>query len=153
MKLVVVQQDQLFGPWLAAKIDGQWAQDRGPTIGLLDVTKRQICAAAQFTDCNGASVLLHCAGEGQTWLNREFLWFCFFYPFEQLQVRKIISPVESWNTQCRVFIEHLGFTLEATLKDASPKGDLLLYTMTRDQCKWLSLREKYRGQAEGSSSA
>jgi len=151
VKQVIVGEDQLFGPWLASKTDGQWAPGRGHVIGLLDLDKGLIVGAAQFTDCNGASVILHCAGEGRDWLNREFLWFCFFYPFEQLQVRKIISPVESSNNDCKKFIEHIGFTLEATLKDASPKGDLLLYTLNREDCKWLALREKYRGKAEGSS--
>ena len=82
-------------------------------------------------------------------MNREFLWYCFYYPFEQLQVKKILGLVESDNAEARKLDEHLGFTLEATLKDAAPKGDLLIYSMTRDQCKWLSLTERYRGKTQG----
>ena len=150
MKRVVTGWDRIFGPWLMEKTGGSWVPGRGSTIGLLD--DNEIVGASYYTDCNGASVILHCAGEGKKWLNREFLWFSFHYPFEQLQVNKIISPVESTNFECKRFIESLGFTLEATLKDASPKGNLLLYTLERADCKWLSLRNTYRGQAQGSSS-
>jgi RimJ/RimL family protein N-acetyltransferase len=71
---------------------------------------------------------------------REYLWFVFYFPFIQLGVTKIIAPVESGNLACRRFIEHIGFILEATLKDCAPKGDLLIYTMRKDQCKWLGLK-------------
>ena len=81
-------------------------------------------------------------------MNREFLWFCFYYPFEQLRVNKILGLVESTNLEAQRLNEHLGFTLEATLKDAAPKGDLLIYSMKRDQCKWLDLKGKYRGEAK-----
>lgn len=144
MRQIVTGEDQIFGPWLAEKTEGQWFAGRGPTIGLLDTNTRKILGACQYTDCNGASVILHCAGEGKDWLSREFLWFSFFYPFEQLKVRKIISPVESDNLDCIRFIEHLGFTLEAILQDASPKGNLNLYTLARDDCKWLSLGGYHR---------
>jgi RimJ/RimL family protein N-acetyltransferase len=90
---------------------------------------------------------VHLAGEGKDWLNREFLWFCFFYPFEQLNVTKIIAPIDSNNRASIRWTEHCGFTLEATLKDACPKGDMLLYTMTREACKWLQLKDRYRGKA------
>lgn len=144
MKQIVVGEDQVFGPWLMEKTGGQWVPGRGSTIGLLG--ESGISGCAYYTDCNRASIVLHCAGEGRNWLSREFLWFAFYYPFEQLQVRKIISPVESWNTDCKRFIENLGFTLEATLKNCSPGGDLLLYTLAKEDCRWLPLGKSYRGQ-------
>lgn len=153
MKLVIDQGwDHLIGPWMEERTQGTHSRERGPFISLID-DQRGILAACQFTDCNGASIVLHCVGDGKNWLNREYLWFVFFYPFEQLGVKKIICPVESSNLQSIRFIEHIGFTLEATLKDASPKGDLLLYTLSRENCKWLSLRNLYRGQAFGSSNS
>lgn len=96
--------------------------------------------------------MLHCAGEGRKWLNRNFLWYVFHYAFVELEVNKILSPVESDNSDSRRFIEHIGFSLEATLQDASPKGDLLIYSMKRVDCKWLNLKDKYLGQTKSSES-
>lgn len=145
MKFIIDNRDDVFGPWIAEKTGGLWVTGRGSTIGLLD-SKRGPIACSLFSDCNGSSIVLHCAGEGRDWLTREFLWFTFHYPFEQLKLRKIISPVESTNLDSIRFIKHIGFNLEATLQDACPKGSLLLFTMNRADCKWLSLKEKYRGQ-------
>lgn len=149
MKKVVVGWDHIFGPWIMEKTDGLWVPGRGSTIGLLD-QNGSISAATYYTDFNGASVIMHCAGEGRHWLNREFLWFSFYYPFEQLGCKKIISPIEESNKDSIRFCSNIGFELEATLKDASPKGNLLLYTLSKEKCKWLSLGDRYRGQTEGS---
>lgn len=93
--------------------------------------------------------MLHIATDmTKKWMNRDYLWYVFYYPFEQLRLKKIICPIESTNEICCRFVEHIGFVLEATLKDAAPKGDLLIYSMTKDQCKWLKLREKTSGQSQ-----
>jgi hypothetical protein len=148
MKVVVTGYDSIFGPWLMDKVQGHWILGKGHTIGLYDTVLDRPIAAVYYEGCNGASIMLHCAGEGRTWLNREFLWYVFHYAFVELEVNKIISPVESDNSDSRRFIEHIGFSLEATLKDASPKGDLLIYSLAKSDCKWLDLRNKYRGQTQ-----
>lgn len=150
MKRVVTGHDDLFGPWLMNQINGEWFPGKGSTIGLWEDGVGPI-AACYYDSCNGASIHGCLAGIGKRWMNREFLWFCFYYPFEQLKVNKIIGLVQSDNLAARKLDEHLGFTLEATLKDAAPNGDLLIYTMTKDQCKWLSLRNKHREQTESTT--
>ena len=135
---------------MALKLGSSWFAGRGSIIGLWDDAKGPI-AACLYEGSNGASIMMHCAGVGKSWLNREFLWFSFYYPFEQLKLKKILCPVEPDNLESQKFLKHLGFQLEATLKDAAPKGDLLIYTMSREQCKWLSLKETYRGQTKRSS--
>lgn len=153
MKHVITGWDHLFGPWLAARMpDGlDWKPGMGSTIGLLDEEKG-ILASCLYENGNGKSIIVHIAGEGKSWLNREFLWFCFYYPFEQLKLHKIIAPICSSNKDCIRWTEHIGFLLEATLKDASPKGDILLYTMVRANCRWLSLRKKLSGKTQSSPS-
>lgn len=150
MKRVLVGHDEVFGPWLMDKVQGSWLPGRGSTIGLWEDGTGPV-AACLYESCNGASVLGHLAGIGGKWMTREFLWFCFYYPFEQLKVNKILGLVESDNWEARQLDEHLGFHLEATLENAAPKGDLLIYSMTREQCRWLKLGDSYRGQAKGAS--
>lgn len=152
MKFVVTGQDHIFGPWWAEKSGSVWVPGKGYTIGLLS-ERRGIVACGYFESYNGASVLCHVASEGKNWLNREFLWFYFYYPFEQLKVKKLIAPIDSSNLPSVRFAQSIGFSLEATLKDACPKGDMLLFSMEKAACKWLTLRDRNHGQTESPRSA
>lgn len=151
MKQVITGADHFFGPWLAEKLDMTWVPGKGSTIGLL--TERGPVACGYFESYNGASVICHIATEGRNWLNRDYLWYFFHYPFEELGVRKILAPVDSTNKMCRRFIEHIGFTLEATLKDSCPQGDMLIYSMERSACKWLTLRDQISGKTQSTEAA
>lgn len=151
VKSVITGADHIFGPWLAERTGGRWVAGQGSTIGL--VGNGEICGAVLFEAFNGASIMMHCAGEGKKWLNREFLWFVFYYPFVQLNAKVIISPVESSNLDCIRFIEHIGFKAEATLRNASLTGDLLIYTMGKESCRWLSLKRSKNVEAESAYSA
>lgn len=153
MKLILDRADHLFGPWMMFRLKGEWFPGRGHIIGLWDDQTCSPLAACLYEGFNGASILLHIAAEGKRWMNREYLWFVFYYPFVQLGVNKIIAPIESTNTSCSKFVEHIGFSLEATLVGAAPNGDLLIYTMSKDECRWLELGKKYRGQALSAKAA
>jgi len=67
-------------------------------------------------------------------------WFAaiFDYPFNQLGVNKILGHVLSKNEKAIRLDEKFGYTLEAVIKDYSPDGDLLIYSMTRDKCRVLN---------------
>lgn len=138
MKKLVIGQDDYVGPWICARAGGTWVPGRGVTIGLAEGT--QLLAGMLYEDCNGANIIMHCAAEGSEWMTREFLWFSFAYPFEQLGVRRVTSPVAATNFKARHFVERLGATLEATLKDAHPTGDLLVYCMRKEDCRWLNIK-------------
>ena len=152
MKRILTGHDEVFGPWIMAQTGGHWLPGMGSTIGLWDDEVGPI-AAALYCNCNGASVAVHLAGVGKKWMNREYLWYCFHYPFEELKVNKLLGLVESTNAEAIRLNLHFGYTIEATLKDAAPKGDLLVMTMTKDQCKWLTLKDRYRGQTLSAASS
>lgn len=152
MKMVVCNQNELFGPWIAQQLNIDWFTGRGQTVGLLDTTAGPI-ACALYEGFNGASVIVHLAKAPAAKLNHDFIWYGSHYPFVELGVRKLIAPVESVNLPSRKFVEHYGFTLEATLKDAAVDGDLLLYTMKKEDCPWLSLKGFSHGKAEHAESS
>ena len=152
MKIVVGRQNELFGPWIAQQLATQWFPGRGETVGLLDTEKGPI-AGALYEGYNGASVIVHLAKLPSSQFSHEFLWFGSYYPFVQLGVKKLIAPVESTNLRSKRFTEHYGFTLEATLKDAAEGGDLLLYTMMKEDCPWLSLKGLKNEQTQSSGAA
>lgn len=90
-----------------------------------------------FTGYTGASIGLHVAGFDPRWLDRDMLWMTFHYPFEQLGVRKITGTIPSGNRKALLFNRKLGFAEEARIADVFPDGDLVIMSMTRDQCRWL----------------
>jgi len=94
----------------------------------------EIVAGVVFDHYNGSSIAAHIAIKNKFCLTKEFLQVCFSYAFDEAQVIKILGFVVSTNHDARRFNEHLGFVLEGSLEGAAPGGDLLIYTMTRDQC-------------------
>lgn len=131
---MIVTDPEWIGPWVCRHAGGSWIPGRGTAIGL--EKHGLLVAGVLYEDWNRANIICHIAGVGR-WANREFLRVIFDYPFRQLAVKRITVPVASVNTRARGFVEHLGFVLEATLQDAHPEGDLLIYKMTPDMCRWL----------------
>lgn len=137
--MIVLDRDGSIGRWLCDRTGGEYSSQ---SLSLGNIIAGKLTAAVMFDNYNVASICIHVAGEGR-WMTREFLRETFSYPFEFLKVKKLIGLVDSTNEQAKRLDEHLGFVLEARIADAAPKGDLLIYTMNRAQCRFLS--EKYRG--------
>ena len=101
-----------------------------------------IVAGVAYAEWNGPNVVCHIASEGsRRWLTRAYLWTIFDYPFNQLGCKRITVCVGEGNQDSRRFVEHLGFTQEATLEGAHPSGDLIVYRMFKADCRYL--REPY----------
>lgn len=139
MKRIITGQDDRVGPWVAERVGGKWVSGLCPTIGLEQ--DGELVAGVMYADWNGANIMMHCAGIGKNWLNREFLWFAFWYPFEQLGCRRVTVSIASTNEDSLRFCRHLGFVHEATLTDAHPTGNLEIMAMRREQCRWLEKRK------------
>lgn len=139
MKSIVTGQDSVVGPWVASRTGGTWTPHRGTSIGLEQ--DGELVAGVLFEDYNGANLIMHCAGIGKKWLNREFLWFAFWYPFVQLACKRVTVIIASTNKDSLKFCAHLGFRPEATLKDAHPSGDLEILSMRLEECRWLEIKK------------
>lgn len=124
-----------MGKWVCERLDTKW-RDGNKCIGL--ERNGQIVAGVMFDWTNGASITAHIAITGP--INREFIWFIFYYPFEQLKVNVILGQVSSTNKKAQKFDEHLGFRLHTVIPYGSPDGDLLIYSMYKHQCKWLRIK-------------
>jgi RimJ/RimL family protein N-acetyltransferase len=68
------------------------------------------------------------------------LWAIFDYPFRVCDVKKIIVPVDATNLKSVKLVEKMGFTEEARIKDGMANGDLILYTLAKNDCKYLGER-------------
>jgi RimJ/RimL family protein N-acetyltransferase len=119
-----------------ADVIGPWVKGRGTGIACLNDVTGEIQTGVLFEDWNKANVICHIASENSR-VKPAFMRVCFDYIFNQLKVKRVTSPISSSNLQAINFVKHLGFEHEATLIEAHPDGDILIFRMMRNQCKWL----------------
>ncbi len=130
--------DAWVGPWVCQRAGGSWINGQGSAIGKL--VNGELVAGVLYENFSGTNIVTHIAGEGN-WADRYFLGIIFQYPFLGLKVNRITAPICETNTKSIALAEKFGFNLEAKLRGATSKGDLLLYVMFKDECKYL--RGKY----------
>lgn len=128
----------LVGPWVSEKTGGTWTKGRGTAIGKIQEGK--LVAGVLFEDWNGANIICHIAGDGN-WATKGFLHLIFHYPFNQLGVKRMTAPIAASNAKSINLVTKMGFTLECTLAQANPDGDVHIFRMFREECKYL--RGKY----------
>lgn len=99
----------------------------------------EMVAGVLYEGFNGHNVWMHVAAvPDKRWMSKDYLWYCFHYPFNEMKVSRISGYVNASNEQARKFDEHLGFKAEATLSGAAPDGgDVLIYVMRREDCRFL----------------
>lgn len=134
MKRALSFDSELVGPWVCKRIGCKWVPDGGSVIGKL--VDGKLVAGVIYQDFNGANIGAHIAGEGN-WADRVFLAVIFDYPFNQIGTKRITAPVCSTNTKSIDLLTKMGFNLEAKLHGATSKGDLLLFSMFKNECKYL----------------
>lgn len=110
----------------------------GTDIGIGWLRNGQIIAGVAYANWNGVNVECHIASDrSRRWMTRRYLWTIFHYPFRQLGAKRITVCVGEGNRDSRRFVEHLGFSLEAKLSKAHRTGDLMIYRMFENECRWI----------------
>lgn len=129
---------------------GRWVEDHGggywrPGATCVGLERHgELVAGVMYESFNGASIHTSIAIGGP--LNREYLWFICYYPFVQLGARLLIATVAADNFASRKFVEHFGFERHTSIPDAHPSGALIVYTLSKNKCRWLGLKEKKNGE-------
>jgi RimJ/RimL family protein N-acetyltransferase len=97
----------------------------------------ELVGGVMYEGFNGPNIWMHCAGVG-AWITRDLLRAAFSYPFVQLDVSNVWGWVDASNQKARRLDEHLGFTKQAVLTGAAKDGgDVIIYRMTREECRFL----------------
>jgi RimJ/RimL family protein N-acetyltransferase len=131
----------VIGPEVVAFVDKANRGSPDPyAVGIGLEKDGELIAGVKFDNWNHASVCMHVAAIGKQWMTREYLWYCFHYPFVELKATKILGLVAESNHDARRFDEALGFVLEYAIQGAHPDGALLIYTMTPEQCRFIKGR-------------
>lgn len=114
----------------------------GAAVGIGVEENGAIRAGVVFSDWNGVNICMHVASDGsRNWMTRELLFECFRYAFETAGCRRITGLVGEGNKAAIDFDKHIGFSEEARLKGAHPDGDLIVFVMRKDDCRWLRRRD------------
>lgn len=123
------------GEWVAAKVGGV-LQDNSTAIGL--ERDGQLVAGTIYESWNGRSIVCHIAITGT--ITPGFMRAICRYPFDVCRVHKVIGPIPSSNEKAIENAIRIGFQEEARIKDADPDGDIILFTLTKDKCRYLGVR-------------
>lgn len=132
---LILDAPKIVGNWVYARTGGTFPENICTAIGLAKDNK--LVAGVVYEGFNGASIKTHIAIDDKTYLTKAFIHKIFSYPFDQLNVHKLIGVVDSSNTKALALNKRLGFKQEGVLEGASLTGDLILMTMTKSQCRWL----------------
>jgi RimJ/RimL family protein N-acetyltransferase len=140
MKTTIYGQESKVVPWVGQRIDEENFGKECIALGLEEDGK--LIAGVVFNWYTGPSIAMHVAAEpGRRWLNRDFLYRCFAYPFLQLNCNRVTGLVKVDNLDSQRFNEHLGFKKEGVIRQgAEDKTDFILYGMLKDECRWLELK-------------
>lgn len=121
------------GHWVMGRIGGFFDPVCMSAIGWS--SNGVLTAGASYRDWNGISVEGQIAADKP--LTRSFILAIFDYPFRQLGARKIIATTTADHIRSIRILHRLGFTEEARLRDASLGGDLLIYSLRREECRFV----------------
>lgn len=119
-----------------------WVQDRLPHfLGwnghyvAIGYERGSLCGGIVFTQYSGANIVMACALEAP--LTRMFLRALFYYPFLQLRCRRVTALVDDDNLRSIHLVEHAGFEREGCMRHATDRGDVLVYGLLKEHCRWL----------------
>ena len=109
----------------------------GAAIGWL--RDDDIVAGVLYEDFTGegGSITATIAVEPGAILTRQMIWAMFDYPFVRLGAKKLLALIHGNNHKSRRLVEHLGFCSVSGIEGYYPDGNLIVYEMNADECRWL----------------
>jgi len=146
VKRILLNCEDAVGPFMRERcgLEGGFLPGTGRAFAVVecpeDEATAELLAAVWFESFNGSNMNIHVAAvPTKRWLTKTFLRLVFDYAFNQMGVRRLTGLVSARDVSVRAFDEHVGFKLEATLREAAPGGaDLLVYAMHREDCRFLA---------------
>jgi len=127
------------GKAIAAAIPRNFNPEKDPVISNVDASGK-LLGGVIYDGCTGSCIFIHQAGFSKHWLSRDMLWVAFDYVFNQLKCSKVCGTIPSCNQPLLALNLKLGFKVEAVIVDGYPGADMLVLSMTRDECRWLKLK-------------
>lgn len=135
--VIIINQNERVGKFVADLIgNSSWYEYQA--IGQ-EISGELVAGVVIDSYVKNARCSIHCAGIGKKWLNREFLFFVFDYVFKKLNCKVVVNPVNSNNRDSVRFTSHLGFREVARIEGGYEDGDLIIFALPRNECKWIEV--------------
>ena len=144
-RFVIINDKNIVGPWVARKVNVFFHPEHCEAIGL--EKNGRIVAGVIYEGWNGVSCVCHIASEGR--MTAVFLAAIFDYPFVHGGLKKIMAVIPSGNDKSISLVSKMGFRKECQILDVHPDGSLLIYTMSKEQCRFIGERYGHKLSADG----
>ena len=131
----LVLDNELVMQWVLARLPGRGAFEKGVGIGIARDGKL-IGGVVYYNYRPQNDIEVAVAADDVRWLTPDLLRGLFYYPFGQLQCRRMTALVEKRNKRSRAFVEKLGFAHEGTHKECFDGRDGLSYGLLKRNCKF-----------------
>jgi hypothetical protein len=93
--------------------------------------------AVLYTNFRRYSVEMIVAGE-PGWITRSSIRAAFHYPFVTLGAWTVLAMTNRRNSESRELQKRIGFIEQGVIQTSPSRAeDMILYSMTRDRCRWL----------------
>lgn len=138
MSRLVCHQHNRVGAWVMERCQADWYAGKGVTLGLED-DHGTLLIGAVFESYNGTNMNVALACKSHLpFFPRSFLHVCADYCFIKNHCSRITCIVDSSNHASISLVERVGWIEETRLVGAGLRGgDLIVYKMTPETCKWL----------------
>ncbi len=137
--MIIAQPKELIAAFVNHKQGQPLNMTWGDYNALGLIKNDELVAGVIYNNFGSTNVYLHIGAEdGCRWLNKEFLFAVFDYPFNQLGMRRITALVREKNKRARLFVENLGFVSEGRMRKFFRDGDGVIYGMLREECRFLN---------------
>ena len=134
---MIVTDFDLVSKWVSKQTDCSIPRV-GATIGWLG--SDGITCGVLYEDFTGSCITATIAISSGTTVSPKFIWAIFDYPFNQADCKKMLACVKESNLPSQALVERMGFIREAVIADAFPDEAMIIYSVTRETCRYLERR-------------
>ena len=131
----MIRTGESVARWVCKKLHSSYSEG-SEGIGLEKDGK--LVAGVCYDNWTGRSIMAHIVVDGK--MTPGYLYAIFHYPFQHAGAEKVYCPIAESNTESIRLCSKMGFEREATLSDAHPDGDIYLYSMKRENCRFTGAR-------------
>jgi RimJ/RimL family protein N-acetyltransferase len=146
----ITEQNEYITDWLHDRLGYEISE----CVTIAQTRNGHIEAVAAFHQYRpeDGTIELSFASNTPKWQSRRYLRDLFRYPFEQLGCIRVTTYAPAANSKAVSLNERIGFVREGVLRRAHQGGDLVVFGMLRDECRWIN-GQKQTQSAPGSRSS